>query len=142
MHSAKARWRARSTTRASATTRGGWRPSCWRSTTSRAAGWSTPSTASAACRAPARSMPRPGRPSRPRSRAPCPATGRGGGNGRSWRTLLLLLDVLGVLAQPRAVLHQLELGRARLLHQRVVAVAGLLADEEHDLFLLLGLGHG
>src|SRR5690606_36293611 len=55
---------------------------------------------------------------------------------------LLLLEMLGVAAQARAVLRQLQLGGAGLLHQRVVAVTGLLADEEDDLFLLLGLGHG
>ena len=55
--------------------------------------------------------------------------------------LLLLLEVLGVLAQTCAILAELELGSAGLLQQGVVAIAGLLTDEEDDFFLLLGLCH-
>ena len=55
--------------------------------------------------------------------------------------LLLLLDVLGVLTQARAVLAEFQLRRAGLLKQRVVTVAAFLTDEEDDFSFLLGLSH-
>ncbi len=58
--------------------------------------------------------------------------------------LLLLLNVQSVLAEPRAELAQLELLTACLATDRVVMVAGFLADEEHgfDLSLSFTSSHG
>lgn len=67
--------------------------------------------------------------------------GRPNGGHPETEYLLLLLEVLGVLAQTCAILAELELGSAGLLQQGVVAIAGLLTDEEDDFFLLLGLCH-
>src|SRR4051794_3926378 len=57
-------------------------------------------------------------------------------------SLLLLFGVQGVLAQARAVLHELQLFAAGLPPERVVVVAGLVAHEKHGLDLFLALCHG
>lgn len=56
--------------------------------------------------------------------------------------LLLLLVMQRVLAQARAVFHQLELFAAGFALQCVVMVAGFFAYEKHGFGFLLALGHG
>ena len=56
--------------------------------------------------------------------------------------LLFFLYVQSVLAQPRAVLIQLQFFAASLSPQRVVVVTRLLAHEKYSLYLSLLLGHG
>src|ERR1700741_3028537 len=57
------------------------------------------------------------------------------------RRLLLLLVMQGVLAEPRAVLFELQLLATRLAAEDVVHVACLFAHQEDDFGFLLALGH-
>jgi hypothetical protein len=58
--------------------------------------------------------------------------------------LLFLFRVQRVLAQARAVLLELQLLAAHLAPQRVIVIAGFLANEKHgfDFLFALTLSHG
>ena len=55
--------------------------------------------------------------------------------------LLLLLNMNGVSAKPRAILLNTQLFSTWLTTDGVVVITGFLTNEEHDFFFLLRLGH-